>query len=291
MLQHRILTAIPLATLVVWVLLFESSQHVVYLLLLVSLLASLEWAHLAGVQALLWRAGYALLLTTLSWLVLQYIYEYVQWLVLAAVCWWFAMALNMRRAIPATPSARLAPQKLLAGVLVVPAAVIAMTVIHASNQGPQWLLYALMLVWVADIGAYFAGRRFGKHKLAPMLSPGKTREGLYGALVLTSMYTFIACLYFALDNASCVFLMLLSLAMTLISVSGDLYESLLKRERGVKDSGHLLPGHGGMLDRIDSVLAAMPLFLLGMHWLVHPMFNVSLFDLHMFDLPMFGLSP
>jgi phosphatidate cytidylyltransferase len=130
-------------------------------------------------------------------------------------------------------------------------------------QGPAWLFYALSLVWVADSGAYFAGKKFGKNKLAPNISPGKTREGLLGAVLSTSLYTLAASYYFELDRDRAVLLVLLSVIVTIISVSGDLYISFLKREAGLKDSGNILPGHGGMLDRVDSVLAAMPVFLLG----------------------------
>ena len=152
---------------------------------------------------------------------------------------------------------------MLAGVLVIPAAVLAMNAIHVRDNGPEWLLYGLMLVWVADIGAYFSGRRFGRHKLAPAISPGKTVEGLYGAVAAVSVYTLLAAFYFGLDTRGTIYLLVMAVVLTLVSVAGDLFESVLKRERGVKDSGVLLPGHGGALDRIDSVLAAMPVFMLG----------------------------
>ncbi|MGB5396396.1 MAG: phosphatidate cytidylyltransferase [Gammaproteobacteria bacterium] len=276
MLWQRVLTAIPLAAFVVWMLLFQPTNVVIYLFLFVAFLAGFEWARLSGVQALALRVGIAGLMALMSWFVLQLDPAMTQWFVIAAVLWWFAIAFYLRGAKPRDVLQQLSLDKLLAGVLIVPAAVVAMTILHAGVQGPHWLLYGLMLVWVADIGAYFAGRRFGKHKLAPALSPGKTREGLYGALLATSIYSVIASFYFQLNVELTAFLLLLSVALTLISVIGDLYESLLKREAGVKDSGQLLPGHGGMLDRIDSVLAAMPLFLLGMHWLIQPFFGVLL---------------
>jgi len=145
-----------------------------------------------------------------------------------------------------------------------------MNAIHAEHNGAEWLLYGLMLVWVADIGAYFSGKRFGRHKLAPAISPGKTLEGLYGAVVAVCVYTVIAANYFGLDIANTVFLLVLAVILTLVSVAGDLFESVLKRERGVKDSGTILPGHGGILDRIDSVLAAMPVFMAGRELILQP---------------------
>ena len=116
----------------------------------------------------------------------------------------------------------------------------------------------------------FSGKKFGKTKLAPNISPGKTREGLWGAILATTVYSLIAGFYFELELNQMGFLLLLSLVLTVISVTGDLYESFLKRESGLKDSGNILPGHGGILDRIDSVLAAMPVFLIGFSQFISP---------------------
>ncbi|MBT8433616.1 MAG: phosphatidate cytidylyltransferase [Gammaproteobacteria bacterium] len=129
--------------------------------------------------------------------------------------------------------------------------------------GGEILLYLLSLVWVADIGAYFSGRRFGKRKLAPAISPGKTWEGFCGGLVANLLW--IIGIYFFSTGWGFGFLqfVLIGVATSLISVVGDLFESILKREAGVKDSGKLLPGHGGVLDRIDSLIAASPVFVAG----------------------------
>ena len=120
----------------------------------------------------------------------------------------------------------------------------------------------MAVVWIADTAAYFAGRAFGRHKLAPSISPGKTWEGVYGALLATAVYA-VFLLRFAPDrmalSAAAVAAWIAGLlALTALSIVGDLFESMLKRQRGVKDSGKLLPGHGGVLDRIDALLAAMP---------------------------------
>ena len=270
MLWQRVLTAIPLAALVIWILLFQPTYLVNYLLWLVVSIAGLEWARLSGLQAVALRVAFAAVIVFISWYVLQQHYALAQWYVLLAVIWWFAMAAYIMKITPQPVKQTISVQKMLYGVLVMPAAVIAMSLLHAGAHGPQWLLYGLMLVWLADIGAYFSGRRFGKTKLAPALSPGKTREGLYGALLVTTVYSLIASFYFQLAASSTILLLALSMVLTLISVVGDLYESLLKREAGLKDSGKLLPGHGGMLDRIDSVLATMPLLMVGMHWLIQP---------------------
>ena len=127
--------------------------------------------------------------------------------------------------------------------------------------------YALLIVWVADSGAYFVGVRFGKHKLAPRISPGKSWEGFFGGLFATLLLAAAMLPWLGLQWSSLPALMLLTAVTSLISVVGDLFESLLKRHAGAKDSSDLIPGHGGMLDRIDSLLAALPIFVLGKVWL------------------------
>ena len=133
------------------------------------------------------------------------------------------------------------------------------------DQGGWILLYFLTLVWVADIGAYFSGKRFGKHKLAPAISPAKTWEGVLGGIICNLVWMLIV---YKLSNGWGLMLwqfILIGLATSMISVVGDLYQSILKREAGVKDSGNLLPGHGGVLDRIDSAIAAAPVYMIGLY--------------------------
>ncbi len=276
MLIQRILTAIPLAALVVWIILFQPTRSVDYLLTLVTFIAASEWAGLALVKSRLLRYLYAGLVLVIPWLFLLRFEHLAIWLVYAAVIWWFSLTYYLKRACPRHAVSGIQVDKLLIALVILPAAFIAMHLIHTlppmgdMPAGKWWLMYALALVWVADIGAYFSGKRFGKTKLSPQISPGKTREGLYGALLLTTLYTLIVSYFFNLDRETAILLLLLSVMMTLISVTGDLYVSFLKREAGIKDSGMLLPGHGGMLDRIDSVLAAMPVFIAGFYWLISP---------------------
>ena len=155
--------------------------------------------------------------------------------------------------------------KLAAGALSVIPAWCALAWIHASTpNGHHWLLVALVIVWAADTGAYFVGRKLGRHKLAPRISPNKTIEGLAGGVIAGVVAGVgIAWLVAGAHPAQLPAVALVALAAVLFSVVGDLFESLLKRHAGVKDSGHLIPGHGGILDRIDGVLAALPVFALG----------------------------
>jgi len=139
------------------------------------------------------------------------------------------------------------------------------TLIALQAIRPSWVLYPLVLVWVADTAAYFVGKRFGKHLLAPQLSPGKTWEGVLGAFAGTLIVSVTG--YFLLVNHTGSFFipwLLLNIITVLFSIVGDLFESLFKREQQLKDSGSLLPGHGGVLDRIDSLTAALPIFVIGL---------------------------
>lgn len=126
-------------------------------------------------------------------------------------------------------------------------------------SGAIWLLYVMILVWGADSGAYMFGKLFGKHKLAPKVSPGKTWQGFIGGLATAAVISWGYGMWANL-NVAPVILLICSVVAALASVLGDLTESMFKREAGIKDSGHLIPGHGGILDRIDSLTAAVPVF-------------------------------
>lgn len=142
----------------------------------------------------------------------------------------------------------------------------AMVALH--ERSPALLLAVMALVWVADIAAYFAGRAFGKRKLAPAISPGKTWEGVAGAIVGVLLYGFAVSPFLpvvaGIDRLVLLFCLLL---LTALSIAGDLFESLAKRQADIKDSSQLLPGHGGILDRIDSQTSTLPLVALGLFWI------------------------
>jgi phosphatidate cytidylyltransferase len=128
-------------------------------------------------------------------------------------------------------------------------------------------VYLIVLVALADTGAYFVGRYLGRRALAPNISPGKTREGLLGGVATVLLYATLVAGVWGLAALDGVAFVLLSIVVALVSVTGDLFESILKRRAGAKDSGSLLPGHGGILDRFDSLVAAAPVFLAGLLWL------------------------
>lgn len=160
------------------------------------------------------------------------------------------------------------PHKILhafLGLLFLFACIHSLLFLHQNfSQGGWFLLYVMSIVWVADIGAFFAGRRFGKNKLAISISPGKSIEGVIGGLVLNVGWSWLVFTQFFQWGMTLFEFMTISLIAALVSVAGDLYESVLKRQAGMKDSGKLLPGHGGILDRLDSVIAAAPVFVTGL---------------------------
>jgi phosphatidate cytidylyltransferase len=183
-----------------------------------------------------------------------------------------AMALLTRAWLTRTQLAQAANRgntllKLLAGLLMAIPAWAAAALLHADGElGPRWLLYALCLVWAADTCAYLVGSRIGGRKLAPRISPGKTWAGLLGGLGGVLLVSLLAIPLLGLDYRHAPAMLLLALLTGLASVIGDLFESLIKRHSGAKDSGALIPGHGGVMDRVDSLLAALPVFALGKLW-------------------------
>lgn len=265
MLYQRILTAIPLAAFAFWIIFFQETPVFFYFILFITLISGYEWAKLSGVNNILLRFIFAFIIAIATWLIQQFAADLVHWIIYVAVMWWVSITYYLKIAIPKSASSNLKLDKLVVSILVLPAAALAMSHIH-ENMGAEWLFYALSLVWLADIGAYFSGKKFGKTKLSPNISPGKTKEGLLGGIFVTVLYAILVSFYFDLNEGETMLLVLLTVVVTFVSVTGDLYLSFLKREAGLKDSGNILPGHGGVLDRLDSALAAMPVFIVGFNW-------------------------
>lgn len=263
MLKQRVLTAIPLIALVVWGLLTQPAEIIFYALLFVLSIGSWEWARLSGVTNKLIRVVYSLVVVACIYFLYHYIFQsqaLLSSILTVTVLFWFVASYFMFVKGPSRQSTDVSPVKLVMGFVVLVPPVLALMLIR--EQGAAWLFYCLSFVWVADSGAYFAGKKFGKVKLAPSLSPGKTKEGLYGALFATAVYSFAAANYFELQVINVFMLLIISVLATFVSVVGDLFISLLKRETGLKDTGMILPGHGGVLDRIDSVTSSAPFFAL-----------------------------
>ncbi|WP_082411350.1 phosphatidate cytidylyltransferase [Methylogaea oryzae] len=264
----RIITGLAVAAVIVPAVLFLPTLGFVIAFGLIAVLAGWEWSNLAGVENRSGRLAFcgSLLLTMASyhyWL--GYLFDWFMWPVLA---WWVALAIALRQ-MPGKLLQWKYPVavKLAVGYFVLLSAWIMFVWLHV-NFGSYQVLYLLVLIAVADMGAYFVGKNYGFSKLMPEISPGKTVEGLYGALGAAALLALLVGGYFYLIAekwSGMVFadFLLLSVMTVLASICGDLFESLVKRLRGVKDSGSWLPGHGGVLDRIDSLLAAVPMFYAG----------------------------
>lgn len=273
MTRTRVLAALIMAPLAIAIVLLLPTPWVVALAAVAFLAALWEWFRLAEIDDSLARTvlllANLLLMVALVWasptdaggsLVL------FKLAVVVGVVWWLLALLWLRHiqfASDHDTHARVF--KLAAATLSVIPAWCALALIHSAGHG--WLLLALAIIWATDTGAYFAGRAFGKHKLAPRISPNKTIEGLVGGALAGVAVAMVGAPLAGATLAQLPAVAVVALATVLFSVVGDLFESLLKRHVGAKDSGTLIPGHGGLLDRIDSVLAALPVFALGKFWL------------------------
>jgi phosphatidate cytidylyltransferase len=265
MLKQRLITAAILIPLVVWALLGLQSGVVTLLFSVVSVLAAWEWLSLTGIQNSAIKAILVSLAVLLVGLALFYLP--IMAILSMSLCVWLSATLLViffaNR--PLSPALiHLFQSKVfvyIAMTLILAGFVASAGLLHSHwPQGPALVLYVLVTVWLADSGGYFAGKRFGKHKLAVAISPNKTWEGVYGALVLALIWA--TGFHFTIGNPLQDLLswLLLTAFIVMVSIVGDLLESVFKRSFHVKDSGQLLPGHGGMLDRIDSLLAAIPVF-------------------------------
>lgn len=256
----RILTALPLIAGFLAALYLASPPVWMGIMALALFLAGTEWAGLARQGKGVGIAYGAFL--TLAGIVLDLYAGDPMWAYLLSLAFWLAVPWLLHRGTSFRP----APLLLALGALVLLPTYLA--IVNLRELAAHLLLAVVGLVIIADSAAYFTGRRFGRHKLAPSISPGKTREGVAGAWLGVSIYALI--LVFVWPDAlriSWLTALLAAWALLILSVLGDLMESWIKRLAGVKDSGTLLPGHGGVLDRIDSLTAALPAAALFHSWM------------------------
>lgn len=310
MLKQRVITAVILGSVVITAVLLLPYEYFSLMIALIVLLGAWEWLDLIDVQSKKQRALFIgsmifMMLFIHLWTyfletlvpVFDYLAEkfkfvmedirkqsgLLEWLVVPPVLFWVLVMLLIRR----TPDELLKLQlrlryKVFIGWFVLLAAWMFLSRLR-TFYGSEMALYLMVLIWVADIAAYFSGKKWGKTKLSPEISPGKTVEGVMGALASAAVCAIVWHIAVNPDKSSYLTgnkilmmgasdFILLSVLTVLISVYGDLFFSLVKRQRGVKDSGTLLPGHGGVLDRIDSLIAAIPFFYAGIfmiyYWII-----------------------
>jgi len=267
MLKTRVITALLLLAVFLPVLFLLPPVYIGAFFLVALLSAAWEWSRLLAPEAS--RAAWLYALFCLAIILFLLAMQNASWqfaLILLAVIFWFfiapfILAKGMNLSLP-----RLRPFYVVLGLILLPATWFAL--VFLRELGLMFLLSSIALVWVADIGAYFVGKAFGRRKLAVQISPGKSVEGAIGGLLLCYTYAFLCVFYLPFESSlfgawairfGWIPMFLMVTVLTVFSIFGDLFESQLKRLAGVKDSSHLLPGHGGVLDRVDALIPTMPI--------------------------------
>lgn len=260
--MQRIVTAMILAPLVVCAVLFLPLQPFFVLLVAVMSLSFWEWTRLCRIKQRRHRTAllavfvcFALWLHWPTWL-----WTVAPWLAGVSALLWCVSLLWLNRPTALSKKRHGRWLKLLFGYVVLLGSVSAFMMLRDEPYGARWSLFAMMIVWAADTFAYFSGRAIGGAKMAPNISPNKTWAGFMGGILGAMLFAWLVLQQVGLSQSALIKISLISGLCALFSVVGDLIESILKRHAGVKDSGAVIPGHGGLLDRVDSMLAAVPVF-------------------------------
>ncbi|WP_133127921.1 phosphatidate cytidylyltransferase [Legionella nagasakiensis] len=261
MFKQRLLTSLVLVPLVLIAIYFAAPWILAVVILLLLIIGGWEWLHLIPVFRLLPKCVFILALVLMTWLSTYWL-DY--WLFAGLILWGLILVAVLT--FPASQSFWGFPAIVgSACLLLLPLFANSLGAIYQFPQGKDLVVYLLCLVWAADIGAYLSGKSWGRMKLIPQVSPGKTMEGSVGGVLLAMLVALIAYLYFR--PASAILWFSISLSTVFISILGDLFISILKRRCKLKDTGHVFPGHGGVLDRLDSLIAALPLFYCGLRYI------------------------
>lgn len=281
MLKQRIITALILAPAAILAIFYLPLAYFAGLLMVVIGIGAWEWGPLMGIESNTKRLSFAAVTLILIgsiwailspsdlWLTSNELHTYAMGLLWIAVAWWILSAFLMLSYPNSSGfwSKHRSVRGMFGWLTLVPTW-LAFMVIRANDyqadsyHGAQLLMFLFLMVWSADIGAYFVGKAIGKNKLMPNVSPGKTFEGFLGGVVFACLLVSITAYSLDWANEQVITVLLVTVLITTVSVLGDLNESMFKRQAGVKDSGSILPGHGGILDRIDSLTATAPVFAL-----------------------------
>lgn len=267
MLLTRFLSILVLLPLVVSAIIFMPTNIIALVSLIFFIPCAIEWSKLIVCKKNILQVFFAFMIVMIGFCCWFFKVK-TYYLILISLIWWF-IALSTIFFYPKGKSIwKFIPVSFLVGCITIIPAWFAILYLHGNKSfGPKWLLYFCFIVWSADIGAYLFGKKWGKHRIAPNLSPGKTIEGVVGAfisvLLVTIIFKLILKVFFEVEymKYSWFSIIIASLITTVFAIIGDLSESMFKRIRGIKDSGNLIPGHGGALDRLDSILAAAPVFV------------------------------
>lgn len=270
MLKRRIITAFILITLVIPGVIFLPTQILALPLIMIACIAAWEWCICAGIRHWVHRVLYVAVMLLVSIICLYVLDNHWLFLVvLGGLLWWNIAVLLVifyqRNKWCIYSSSTIF--KALIGILLLIPCCLSLMFIHSSASGKELLLYLLFSIWLADSSAYFAGQIFAKKTLANKISPAKSWEGVYAALAAVFCLGCGYVIFKDMQRVKAFLFVLLTLVMVIFSIVGDLLESMFKRMANLKDSGDILPGHGGVLDRIDSLTAAAPVFCVGL-WLM-----------------------
>lgn len=264
MLKNRVITGLILLVVALSFLIFASASIFFYVTAAIFLYLGWEWRVLLGAAS--FRAVWVYFICFVALLIASPFVPlaFVLW---ASVMWWliaFFLVMLYPKCAPFWSKSFI--WRGLMGIFTLIPCWLAMNAIRQLPNGLTMLFYLLFIIWATDTGAYFVGKWKGRHLLSPKVSPKKTWEGLVGGVLLALIIAGLGALLLRMPFFFVVRLLVIALGASLVSVLGDLLESMLKREAGIKDTGHYLPGHGGLLDRLDSLTAAAPIFLLGLMW-------------------------
>lgn len=262
MFRQRLLTALVLVPLVLLAIYYANMWLLGVVVVLFVVIGGWEWLQLVPIHSLMSKIIFLLVLF-LAMVLCAKVFDY--WLISGLVLWGFILFVVLTFPV----SQFLWGHRIIVGgacLLLLPLSVNTIANLYQQVQGKNLIVYLLCLVWATDTGAYLAGKRWGSHKLIPVVSPGKTWEGTFGGIILAMLVAVIGYIYF--NPFSVVSWFVVALGTIVISMLGDLFISMLKRRSKLKDTGHIFPGHGGVLDRIDSLIAALPLFYYGLSFVV-----------------------
>ena len=284
MLKQRIITALVLLALVLLLLMGTRLNFFAGIIAVVVYMVALEWAKLAGFKKGLALTGFAVSVTLVNLFIWYTSGEFIIWpspswpsfvvwdnpiIILASAVIAIVLAVTVVLGYSSLPKWWAnAPLICLFGLILLPAFFVSLVSIRSTAyledfyHGGALVLFMFCLIWAADTGAYITGKLFGKHKLAPVVSPNKTWEGAAGGFLLSVAVGYAGAFIIGFDVDNWVLFTLVLVFLAILSVIGDLFESALKRVSNIKDSGNLLPGHGGLLDRLDSTIIVAPLFYL-----------------------------
>jgi len=266
--KQRVITALVLAPVMVVGIFFLPLKPFAFFIAIIATLGAWEWANIAGYKKSYSRILYAFFVFVCLYISARFLRvnpEWKIWFLAAGTLWWTVAFALVKRYPGGTDIWNARVIRAFLGLCVLIPMWVGFMHLKEEPHSSLLIIYVMLVVWGADTGAYFAGRKWGNTKLAPHVSPGKSWAGFWGGFATTLLLAVFACWYVdsqiqALDMMGTIKILAITMVTMVISVLGDLVESMMKRHRGIKDSSSLLPGHGGVMDRIDSMAAAVPVF-------------------------------